>query len=147
MFGGLCLRCASSDRHAAHWASPSLSCRPRAPSAADRLLRALRGEGVLPCATAAILARQHRGDCGSDTPDWSASPAPRPDNPESAVWVGDLALSPEQRGLLALGVPLGSPAFIESHLQQFTTLNSDQLDASFVLRSPAGAICLKVTPT
>ena len=38
--------------------------------------------------------------------------------PDSAVWVGDTALSPEQRGLVALGVPLGSPAFIESHLQQ-----------------------------
>ena len=35
--------------------------------------------------------------------------------PDSAVWVGDTALSPEQRGLVALGVPLGSPAFIESH--------------------------------
>ena len=38
--------------------------------------------------------------------------------PDSAVWVGDTALSPEQRGLVALGVPLGSPAFIQSHLQQ-----------------------------
>ena len=34
------------------------------------------------------------------------------------MWVGDHALSPEQHGLVALGVPLGSPAFIESHLQQ-----------------------------
>jgi len=38
--------------------------------------------------------------------------------PDSAVWVGDPALSPEQRGLVALGVPIGSAAFIESHLQQ-----------------------------
>ena len=83
-FGGLGLRCASSDRHAAHWASwcdtlPVVQA--RAPAAAERLLRALRGEGVLPCATAAILARQHLCDCGFDAPEWSASPAPRPDNP------------------------------------------------------------------
>ena len=38
--------------------------------------------------------------------------------PEPKVWVGDPALSPELRGLAALGVPLGSPACIESHLQQ-----------------------------
>ena len=83
-FGGLGLRCASSDRHAAHWASwcdtlPVVQA--RAPAAAERLLRALRGEGVLPCAAAAILARQHLCDCGFDAPEWSASPAPRPDNP------------------------------------------------------------------
>ena len=37
--------------------------------------------------------------------------------PESDVWVGDLALSPEQRGLIAFGMPIGVPAFIEQHLQ------------------------------
>ena len=63
-FGGLGLRCASSDRHAAHWASwcdtlPVVQA--RAPAAAERLLRALRGEGVLPCATAAILGRSRAG--------------------------------------------------------------------------------------
>ena len=47
----------------------------------ERLRCALRGEGVLPCATAAILARQHLCDCGFDAPEWSASPAPRSDNP------------------------------------------------------------------
>ena len=48
-FGGLGLRCASSDRYAAHWASwcdtlPVVQA--RTPAAAERLLRALRGEGV-----------------------------------------------------------------------------------------------------
>ena len=32
--------------------------------------------------------------------------------PESVVWVGDPALSPEQHGLVAFGVLLGSPAFM-----------------------------------
>ena len=32
--------------------------------------------------------------------------------PESVVWVGDPALSPEQRGLVAFGVLFGSPAFM-----------------------------------
>ena len=49
--------------------------------------------------------------------------------PESQVWVGDLALSPEQRGLVALGVPIGSPAFIESHLQQSLARQTGLLQA------------------
>eukprot|EP00439_Symbiodinium_sp_Y106_P052452 s2766_g7.t1 len=76
---------ASSDRRAAHlasWCDTLPVVQARAPAAAERLLCVLRGEGVLPCATAAILARQHLCDCGFDAPEWSASPAlRRPDNP------------------------------------------------------------------
>ena len=75
--------------------------------------------------------------------------------PESQVWVGDLALSPEQRGLVALGVPIGSSAFIESHLQQSLarqtgppghTRHSDQLAAPLVLCCATSAVCAPVSP-
>ena len=55
-FGGLGLRSAEADRHAAHWASwcdtlPVIHA--RAPTVAGRLLHALQGDVPLPCAAAA----------------------------------------------------------------------------------------------
>ena len=54
----------------------------------------------------------------STTRVWNAADVVPQLAPDSAVWVGDPALIPEQRGLVALGVTLGSPAFIGSDLQQ-----------------------------
>ena len=45
--------------------------------AADRLLRALRGEGVLPSAAVAVLARQHFCDSGFDAY-WQRTPSRPP---------------------------------------------------------------------
>ena len=36
---------------------------------------------------------------------------------DAPVWVGDPALSPEQQGLVALGVPCGHPAYVAAQLQ------------------------------
>ena len=47
------------------------------PAVVDRLLRALRGEGVLPSAKAAVLAREHLCDSGFNALDGSACCAPR----------------------------------------------------------------------
>ena len=74
-FGGLGLRSATSDRFAAHWASwcdalPVIHV--RAPAAAARLLGALQGDRVLPCAAAAALAQTHLRALGRETLDWAA---------------------------------------------------------------------------
>ena len=51
-------------------------------AADDSLLRASRGEEVLPCATASVLARQHLGDSGFDAPNLSACCTRRPNPPK-----------------------------------------------------------------
>ena len=36
----------------------------------------------------------------------------------SRTWLGDSSLAPAQRGLVVLGAPLGTPEFVQAHLQQ-----------------------------
>ena len=83
-FGGLGLRSAVADRHAAHWASwqdtlPVI--RARAPAAAERLLQALQGEAALPSTAAAVAAQGRLRQAGYDAPGWDAQGAgpPAPD--------------------------------------------------------------------
>ena len=47
--------------------------------------------------------------------------------PGSCVWVGDQALPPSQQGLVALGVPIGAPAFVETHLQSVLARQTELL--------------------
>ena len=48
--------------------------------------------------------------------------------PDSPIWVGDPALPAAERGLVALGVPVGTPEFIEAHLHTVLARQASLLD-------------------
>ena len=62
-------------------------------------------------------------DCAGPLP--PGVPALAPDSP---IWVGDPALPAAERGLVALGVPVGTPEFIEPHLHTVLARQASLLD-------------------
>ena len=48
--------------------------------------------------------------------------------PDSPIWVGDPALPPAERGIVALGVPVVTPEFIEAHLHTVLARQASLLD-------------------
>ena len=77
--------------------------------------------------------------------------------PDSPIWVSDLVFPPILHGLVALGVPVGTPEFIEAHLRAVLARQASLLDTLPALQDslvawlllsycaapcgPTGAVC------
>jgi len=142
-FGGLGLRSAAADRHAAHWASwcdtlPVLQA--RAPAAAARMLRALQGPVVnhTPSIAAAQQSAAYLRSQGYAAPQWDAVPAAPPAVPRNDE-AGD-----HLRGWQRPAAHACDERALETH---FATLSPASQALLLSQTGPHASRCICVMPT